>query len=390
MRFRLPSGALGWQLRAALPLLCSLLLCGNRSASAQTTVGFHGYVKNLGIASSSTVTGKPYYLDVGRFRAKGLLHAGSRLSAEIWVDTEVLFGSFLETDEFAQSRALKRPRLLDLDWRIASGSSIEIRQQLFRAFGTLYVGQTQWTLGRQRIAWGTGFAWNPTDIINPFNPGAIELGERAGADAVYGALQLDTVSRLEVVAALGDHFRHSTYATRFGTHYGEYDLSVMCATTAGDWIIGGDFAGYLGTAGLRGEVAFTQRDEGRGFVRAVLNADYSIAKGPYILVEVYYNGQGHDDPADYDFEALIRGESYNLARRYAAASLAAPFTPLVGGAVYALGNLDDGSTLMGPSVTVSVAENMELAASAYFFLGANDTEYGAQHHVFFASLQWYF
>ena len=390
MRLRLHSGAVGWHVRAALPLLCGLLFCGNWPASAQTTVRFHGYVKNLGIASSSTSTGEPYYLDVGRFRAKGILLASPRFNAEIWVDTEVLFGSFLETDEFAQSRALKRSRLLNLDWRIVSGRSIEIRQQLFRAFATLYVKQMQWTLGRQRIAWGTGFAWNPTDIINPFNPGAIELGERSGADAVYGALQLGAVSRLEVVAALGDQFRHATYATRFGTHYGEYDLSMMCATTAGDWVLGGDFAGYLGTAGVRGEIAFTQHDEGRGFVRAVLNADYSIAKGPYVLVEVYYNGQGHSDPADYDVEALIRGESYNLARRYAAASLAAPFTPLLGGALYALGNLDDGSMLMGPSVTISVTENMELAASAYFFLGADDTEYGAQHHVFFASLQWFF
>ncbi|MFB3131322.1 MAG: hypothetical protein ACE10K_02240, partial [Rhodothermales bacterium] len=65
-------------------------------------------------------------------------------------------------------------------------------------------------------------------------------------------------------------------------------------------------------------------------------------------------------------------------------------TPLLGGALYSLVNLDDQSALVGPSFSYSLAENLDLAASTYFFVGASDTEFGAQEHVVFASLQFYF
>ena len=88
--------------------------------------------------------------------------------------------------------------------------------------------------------------------------------------------------------------------------------------------------------------------------------------------------------------ALLTGETFNLAKEYVAASVGKAVTPLLGGALYALVNLDDQSALVGPSLTYSLAENLEMAASTYFFIGASDTEFGVQEHVFFASLQWYF
>ena len=96
------------------------------------------------------------------------------------------------------------------------------------------------------------------------------------------------------------------------------------------------------------------------------------------------------DKDDYDLTALLTGETFNLAKDYAAASVAKSITPLLAGTLYSLVNLDDQSALVGPALTYSLAENLELAASTYFFVSASDTEFGAQEHVIFASLQFYF
>ena len=37
-----------------------------------------------------------------------------------------------------------------------------------RAYAKFYLPQVDITLGKQRIAWGTGYIWNPIDVLNPF------------------------------------------------------------------------------------------------------------------------------------------------------------------------------------------------------------------------------
>ena len=359
-------------------------------AVAQTTFELRGYAKNLGIRSSSILSGESYFLDISRFRTQGFLDIGRRLHAEVWLDTELLLGSFLESPEFELGQAIERPAFFDLDWTIAEGARYQLQQQLFRAFATLYLGQTEVTVGRQRIAWGTGFAWNPTDILNPFNPAAIELGEKAGVDAAYVNVPLGAFSRIEAVVTPGRRSGQSSVAARAGANWREYDVSIMGGSFREDFVLGGDFAGYLGNAGFRGEAAYTWKNEGRNFLRAILNTDYNFPGGYYVLVEVYFNGQGARDKDHYDLTALLAGETFNLAKDYVAASVAKSITPLLAGALYSLVNLDDQSALVGPALTYSLAENLELAASTYFFVGPSDTEFGAQEHVVFASLRFYF
>ncbi|MFQ5568145.1 MAG: hypothetical protein ACE5G0_00635 [Rhodothermales bacterium] len=373
-----------------LGVLVGMLSGGGTGAAAQTTLELRGYAKNLGIRSSSILSNEAYLLDISRLRAQGLLGVGGGFHAELWLDTELLLGSFLDTPEFALGQSLERPTFFDLDWKVAEGKRYHLRQQFFRAFATLYLGQTQVTVGRQRIAWGTGFAWNPTDVLNPFNPSAIELGEKAGVDAAYVAIPLGAFSRVEAVVAPGRHRDRTSAALRASTNWREYDVSVMGGLFRDDWVLGGDFAGYLGNAGFRGEVAYTWKQDGRNHLRAVLNADYTFSGGYYVLVEWYYNGQGTRDKGQYDVAALLAGETFNVARDYLAASVARSITPLLSGAAYSLVNLDDQSSLIGPSFTYSLAENLDLLASTYFFIGKSDTEFGAQEHVFFGALQFYF
>ncbi len=380
----------GWQTRVALLALIMVLVFHSRLGAQDFSVGFSGYLKNLGIRSESLLTGEAYFLDVSRVRAKGMFDFGDRIHAEVWLDNELLAGNFLATPDFKLREFIQRPVFLDLDWTVADGDKYELRQSLFRAFATVYAGTAEVTIGRQRIAWGAGFVWNPTDLLNPFNPTAIELDEKEGVDAVYAVLPSGTFLRLEAAFAPGRDDLKSRFAGRVTSHVGKYDFSFMAGDFQDDFVVGGDFAGYIGGAGLRGEFAYTWKEGDDNFVRAVLNADYNLPWDVYAFGEFYYNGQGASDKEDYDFTALFFGETFNLAQLYVAGSANKAVTPLFSVSLYSILNLNDGSRFFGPAVIYSLATNLEFSGSVYVFSGADGSEYGLLETTVFGYLQYYF
>ncbi|MFQ6112733.1 MAG: hypothetical protein ACE5NG_01450 [bacterium] len=356
----------------------------------EVAIQFSGYAKNLAIRTNSFFTKEPSILDISRLRTKGFLDVGSHLHSELWLDTELLAGNFLATPDFALVDSVERPTFVDLEWTLTQGNQYNLRQILFRAFATIYTEKVQITLGRQRIAWGTGFAWNPTDLLNPFNPAAIELEEKKGVDAVHVAVPLGALSRFEAAYAPGRNRLKSSSAVRVSSNFLGYDVSVMGGDFQDDKVLGGDFAGYIGGAGFRGEFAYTWKQGNSNFFRAILNADYNFPHDFYAFIEFYYNGQGSTNKNNYDIGDLFSGQTFNLAQHYLAASVSKNLTPLLGLNFYGIININDRSYLAGPAFTYSLATNLEIAVSAYFFMGSNDTEFGAQQSSYFAFVQYYF
>lgn len=72
------------------------------------------------------------------------------------------------------------------------------------------------------------------------------------------------------------------------------------------------------------------------------------------MAEVYYNERGTSRKQAYRFADLLRGDTFNLVQLYVAQSVVGTLTPLVGAGLYQLINLNDGSLLIGPSVTYSI------------------------------------
>ena len=270
-------------------ILILFILCPPRSTQAQVEASFNGYAKNLGIRSSSFLTGSSYYLNLSRVRTVGRVNINEIIHTEVWLDTELLAGSFLSSADFRFGNAIERPTLLDLDWVVSSDSNHQLRQSLFRAHVSLYLDNLQITAGRQRIAWGTGFVWNPTDILNPVNPTTIERDEEGGVDAVYAVVPLGALSQIEAVWAAGREAGLSSYAARASFNVGDYDIGFMGGYFRESWVLGGDIAGYLGDAGLRSEWALRVPKSGAAQLRATLNADYNFASGLYAVAEFHYN-----------------------------------------------------------------------------------------------------
>lgn len=353
-----------------------------------------GYAKDLAVTSRSVIDDERYLLNLGRLRLQGSASSGS-VHAEAWLDTEWLAGSWFSTPEAAfgatvASSGLTEKPFVDLDWRLSDGPRHTLDQRLFRATVAWETPRATVTIGRQRVAWGTGFVWTPTDVLHPLQPSAIEREEKRGVDAIQVVLPDGSFGAAELVLAPGRSERDHRFAARVRGHVGEYDITAMGGRFGRAWVIGGDFAGYVANAGFRGEAAVTRSGSGRWTLRATTNLDYTPSESTYGFIELHFNGPGESDVAQYEWGALAEGGLVNLGRWYAAGALVWTLNPLTTFSGYGVHNLGDGSSLVGPVVTRSLAENLDAGFGYYLFRGSPQTEFGALHDAAFLSLQYYF
>ena len=290
---------------------------------------------------------------------------------------------------------LERRRFLDLESEFLDEDAMRARHGLDRLWVRWEPDRRmQWTVGRQAVSWGTGLVWSPTDIFSAFAPTEIDREEKLGVDAVRLMLQPFSDVSLDIVAEPLDRDEHgrataqdSTCAARIGAHAGEYDLHLCGGSVQSDAVLGGDFSGYLGDAGFRGEALYTWVDESdqRDYFWGLLGADYAFAVpwNPYVAVEYYHNGLGERDEDDYAarrMESSVqrvfeRGIAYNIGRDYLAGMLRVQPSALLTLQATTLVNLHDGSVREFATVTWSVGEDFDIMLGVDVGLGRGEGEF---------------
>jgi hypothetical protein len=239
-------------------------------------------------------------------------------------------------------------------------------------------------VGRQRIQWGSGRIWNPTDLFSPINPASYDKIEKDGADAVSLKLHLGQFTDLQLVYNLRPSLDSSNYGARFRTNYGEYDLSVMGGYFDRRPVIGADIAGNLFDAGVRAEVTWTGDSEkgSDAYIRYIVGADYQFSPVLYLLFEYLFNGRGVNNPAQYDLAALFRGEILNVNRKYLYLGAVWQLHPLIMGNAGFNANVNDGSVWLLLNASWSTSENTSLIGGIFIPVG----ERGDEFHYYPASL----
>ena len=266
--------------------------------------------------------------------------------------------------------------------------------------------------GRQRIAWGSGFAWNPTNRLEPpRNPLNTSL-EQPGADAVRvdvipsargGLILVAARSRLDVSdlpfareAGGGDR---RALAARARVLVADTDVAVV--VSGGDelrTLLGIDVAralfgaatGHLEAATYRGAEMPPARD-GQRFFRAAAGVLYPHGERNSFALEYFFNGEGDDGDALDAYLSQLEGSD-------GAAYLAAAARPYAGGlglrrhylhaswsrgepggrwttALRAVAGLDDGGVAFTPGVSFAPRGDLTLHLDAVLPLGPDDSEY---------------
>jgi len=240
-----------------------------------------------------------------------------------------------------------------------------------------YYGAANVTLGKQRIAWGTGYIWNPTDIFNPFVLSfAVNNDEEVNVKAARIEVPLGMTGILDGYVVPEEDRGFSRKGIRAKTNIGLFDVSASIAAPEPDrTLYGVDFAGDVLGFGVIGEAALNTRTSSSGYVQAVIGGDYTLDNGINIQAQYYYNEPGKTSKADYDWAALYAGNISQLAKSYIFVGFSKIIDELAAVKLSTIINLDDQSFMLYPAYTRSIAQYVDLSLEAMITGGTEGSEF---------------
>ena len=264
------------------------------------------------------------------------------------------------------------------------------------------------TVGRQRIAWGTCWVWNPTDLFNPLEVLDFDYEERPATDAVRVQYYTGPVTKLEVSYKPAKNPYDQILAGLLSLNKWNYDFNFIGGMKYKRWLAGFSWAGDIYGAGFRGEVLVSQKPDSintisyyaplsqpislqdKTMISFALSGDYTFPNTFYIHTEVLYNNIGVTantflyQPIAGSL-GLLSAAKWSLYQEFSY-----DITPLLRGSFFGIFNPNDKSYVIVPSLSYSVITNLDLYLISFFFEGKPLTEYGEYGTTFYARLKYSF
>lgn len=315
-------------------------------------------------------------------------------------------------------------RAFDWDARLYPGKnenagSFGIFHNLDRAAVEFKTPPADIIIGRQAIAWGSGRVINPTDVIAPFAFQELDAEERVGVDAVRVRIPLNALAEVDAGYVFGRdfEFEQSAFFMRSKFYLAKTDVSLLLLGFRQHLLAGFDLARSLGGAGFWLESAYVftdyfnddSRGEARDYFRGVTGLDYSFSGKTYGFIEYHFNDAGAGRPGDYienfSAPAYTDGAVYLMGRHYLAPGIVYQLSPLITLNAQMLFNLGDRSAFLTSQAEYNIAQNIYLAAGAYFRFGRSPqtvqsgaiiptlrlrSEFGSYPNIFFSAFRVYF
>jgi len=231
----------------------------------------------------------------------------------------------------------------DSDFTNLSDFSPESEFKLEKAYLDFWLSAGELKVGKQRIAWGSGYFFNPTDLINPLKEeGRSEINPRQSTDSIFGSYYLgkgalqgvivtdfqqlgpdNNAEAAEMARELSPNLNGSVvlpedfseeleYALRYTTVINYYDFSLIYYQGREDYpylsfinfgttkpevvfnypekkAFGLDFSGTLagGEVGVWAEATYTEPDVGSNYLQSIIGLDYTFENGIHLLGEYY-------------------------------------------------------------------------------------------------------
>jgi len=360
-------------------VLLALLLLSASAALQAADVEISGHTK-LQILGQSLVAGDEAFDEQATLRLDlGLQQHGWTLDAAYQ-----LIG--LNGDNIAWSD--DSARFFDLSHVLRENDRSVLAHRLDRLAVGYASERTVWRLGRQALTWGNGLFFTPMDLVNPFNPAAIDTEFKSGDDMLYaqflrsGGDDIQAAVVLRRDALSGE--LESDLATRAVKYHGlagASDYDVLLAEHYGARVLGIGAARSVGGAVWRGDAVLSDA-AGDTIFELVANVSYAwlwLGRNVNGTLEYYY-----DDGKDY-----------------LAAALLIELSPLWSVTPTLLSDLSDRNALLQLVNNYSLSDNMRLLASLNVPLGPavmgaamppNDelAQYAATEWSVFAQFAWYF
>lgn len=256
-----------------------------------------------------------------------------------------------------------------------------------RLYLDVYLGEVDVRVGRQALNWGSAQFFNPTDpfpevlLAEPWRP-------RRGVNALRATRPFGEANDVSAVIATNDALNRVRAAARvrlnrFGT---DFALVGAYRGDSENGLVGIDIRGTLGV-GFWVEAAYLLGSNPHEEIAAGIDYSFPILERAAVMLQYYRNGAGATDPDSYQRLAgsgtvvgpeCSRGQPplfgtstqrdpfapFTVGRDYLLASAMLGILPELSANVAALQNLNDGSGMVIPTVSYSVLDWWDVAASA--------------------------
>ena len=365
-------------------MLSGFLLQPDAVAGART---FATLLQTSGAPAPSVPDGG--FLNAHLFRVNGKFRFEDRIELDVaWqaslsvaTDPAFLGGTSLSGTIGGTGVGAQR-RVIELAGPLATGSTWRLDHNFDRLALKITLPFGDLTIGRQVLSWGTGRLWNPTDVLSPFPPTAIDREVRRGFDAVRLAVALGDVTQLDLIYLPQLKTEDNGGVARFQTNWKGWDGSLSFGKYVRDLVIGADLVGDVGPVGVHAEGAYTIELLGLGsssvtvgehFFRGVVGAEVKPGEKWVLMAEYLYNGFGTTDPRRYaallSSPRIVRGEIFGAGQHQAALAASFAASDLLSLSLSVLGNLTDPSAMLIPSLEYSFTQTVLVRAGAYVPLG---------------------
>jgi hypothetical protein len=286
---------------------------------------------------------------------------------------------------------------VNLSWMLLKENNSFVNVFLDRAYIDFSKGKLQLTAGRQRINWGQTFAWNPNDIFNTYSFFDFDYEEKPGCDAVRLQYYRTATSTIEMAAKINSD-RQLTAAFLYKTNYRKYDLQGMAGLyNDSDAVAGLGWSGDLFKGGFRGEISWfhpvKNMTDTSGRLLISAGYDYSFKNQAGVRLEILYNSAGKS-AGNITMQELyyepLSAKNLSPAVFSVFGSLTYPVNPIA--YVSFSGNYSPAinSLYLGPSLDVSLNDNLDLSFVLQSFLNKLDKADIESVFLFFYRIKWSF
>ncbi|MBN2058028.1 MAG: hypothetical protein JW782_04475 [Candidatus Saganbacteria bacterium] len=323
-------------------------------------------------AAAQPVTMVGYYenLIVGGANRNGDMMGGNLGRLRLRLDTEPCFDLLLhlepEYDLLAKTNSLPLANVSGLDQLVWD-----------RAYFVWRLAFADITLGKQRIAWGAGYIWNPSDVFNPFTLSfAVDDDQDKTPIALRCEMPLGAASGLDIFVETDEPWSEGKKGARLRGNYDIYDVSLSYVDRgSGAFQIGFDTTGELFTLGIRAETALISVPGANRYIQTVLGGNYTFDNGWGLDLEYYFNGLGQKSMADYEWSKLLSGDLSQLGMDYYYIGTNKLLDELTDLRFSLLLNADDLSFIFYPALSHNLFQNFDLSLEAMFSGGQPGSEY---------------
>jgi hypothetical protein len=245
-------------------------------------------------------------------------------------------------------------------------------------------------VGKQPLAWGTGYVWNPTEIIASklaYDPSY----RRDGENALKVAFSWRYGGGAEVIGVLRGHVDSTMAIARIKENVLGFDISatggwlwdstITPGTTQQRTLLGGQFAGEIGNIGLWAEGGYNLYEEDSlSYPEFVAGADHTFTFRTHVMAEYLYYGRGFESAEDYTFDAWFEragGARKAMGRHLVYLGADQTIVSFHSVGLGAMVNPVDASGIIIPRLMLSLGDNLDASVFGFISFGQEDSEFGA-------------